>query len=137
MAGGVDQTMANAILTALSPNSGTKTIGSVTITGPIKMLLMTANGSDTAAGTQLGASGGYATGGTAVGMGVGAAGSVPSNAPVSWTAMPSSSLTGMEQWDSSGTSLRTFWAPWTAGTIAVALGNTFTVASASLTDALA
>jgi hypothetical protein len=43
----------------------------------------------------------------------------------------------MEQWDSSGTPLRTFWAPWTAGTIAVALGNTFTVAAASLTDALA
>ena len=138
MAGGIDQTMATAILAALSKNSSTATVGTVTITGPINMRLMTANGSDSATGTELGTSGGYTAGGAAVGMGTASAGSVASNANVSWTAMPSCTLTGMEQWDSSGTPLRTFWGPWASGSIVVGAGNTFTVASGTgLIDTLA
>lgn len=136
-AGGLDQTMATAILAALSPNSGTKTVGAVTITGPQKLRLMTANGSDTAAGTELATSGGYTAGGSALSLAAAAAGSVSTNAAVSWTNMPSTTLTGMEQWDSSGTPLRLFWAPWSSGNIVVAAGNTFTVASGNLTDSLA
>ena len=52
MAGGIDQTMATAILAALAKNSSTATLGTVTITGPINMRLMTANGSDSSAGTE-------------------------------------------------------------------------------------
>ena len=134
MAGGIDQTLATSFLTNLSPNSGTGT--TVTITGPIKMRLMTANGSDSAAGTEQTTSGGYTAGGSAVGMGTAASASISSNAAVSWTSMPSTTLTGMEQWTSDGTPKRTFWAPWTSGSIVVASGNTFTVASGSLTDTL-
>jgi hypothetical protein len=137
MAGGLDQTLATAILAAWGINTGTATLGSKTITGPIKMRLMTANGSDSAAGTELGTSGGYTAGGSAVGMGTASAGSQSSNAAVTWTSMPSTTLTGMEEWDSSGTPQRGFWGPWTGGSIVVASGNTFTVASGSLTNTLA
>ena len=137
MAGGIDQTRATEILAAYGINSSTAVVGVKTITGPIKMRLFTTNGSDATTGTELGTSGGYTAGGAAVGMGTAASGSIASNAAVSWTSMPSCTLTGMEEWDSSGTPLRLFWAPWTAGSIVVASGNTFTVASASLTNSLA
>lgn len=137
MAGGIDQTLANAILDALGPNSGTTTVGAKTITAPVKMRLMTANGSDTSAGTQLSASGGYTSGGSALAFAAAASGSKATNADVSWTNMPAATLTGMEEWDTSGTPQRIFWAPWSAGNISVASGNTFTVASGSLTNSLA
>lgn len=136
MAGGIDVTMATAVLAALNPTSGTTTVGTKTITFPMHMRLMTANGSDASAGTELGTSGGYTAGGASVGMAAASAGSVSSNAAVSWTSMPSTTLTGMEQWDTSGSPQRTFWAPWSSGSIVVGSGNTFTVASASLTDTL-
>lgn len=136
-AGGIDQTMATGVLAALSPNSGTKTIGTITVTGPIKERIMTANGSDTAAGTELATSGGYTAGGTSVSMGTAASGSVTSNGAASWTNMPATTSTGQEQWDSSASPLRTFWSPWSGGNISIASGNTFTVPSGSLTDTLA
>lgn len=140
MAGGIDQGLADAILTAAATNSGTATLGSTTITGPIKVRLMTANGSDSAAGTELATSGGYTAGGSAVTMGSAASGSVSSTAAVSWTNMPTCTLTGMEEWDSSATAVRLFWAPWTiggsTGSIAVASGNTFTIAAGNLTNSL-
>ena len=137
MAGGIDQTRATHILAALGINTGTATVGVDTITGPIHMRLFTVNGTDAATGTELATSGGYTAGGASVGMGTAASASIASNAAVSWTSMPSTTLTGMEEWDSSATPLRLFWAPWTAGTIVVASGNTFTVASGSLTNSLA
>jgi hypothetical protein len=137
-AGGIDQTRANHILDALGPNSGTKTIGVDTITGPINGRFMTANGSDSSAGTELTTGSGYTAGtGVALAFAAAASGSKATNAAASITNMPSCTLTGMEQWDSSGTPLRTFWGPWSGGNIVVASGNTFTISSAGLTDALA
>jgi hypothetical protein len=135
-AGGIDQTRANHALDAYGPNSGTKTVGVDTITGPINMRLMTANGSDSSAGTELGTSGGYTAGGSALAFAAASSGSKATNAAVSWTNMPSTTLTGMEEWDTSGTPLRIFWGPWTGGNIVVGSGNTFTVASGSLTNSL-
>ena len=138
MAGGIDQTMATAILAALGPNSGTKTIGTVTITGPVKARLMTVNGTDSSAGTELATSGGYTAGGSALSMGTAATGSITnSGGATSWTNMPATTLTGMEEWDSSATPLREFWAPWSGGNISVASGNTFTISSSGLTNSLA
>jgi len=137
MAGGIDQTRATVILQALAINSATATVGTNTITGPIHMRLFTANGTDAATGTELATSGGYTAGGSALSFAAAATGSVATNAAVSWTNMPSTTLTGMEEWDTSATPLRLFWAPWTAGSIVVASGNTFTVASGSLTNSLA
>ena len=137
MAGGIDQTMADAILDALGPNSGTTTVGTKTITGPIHMRLMTANGSDTTAGTELATSGGYTAGGSALAFASAATGSKATNAAVSWTNMPAATLTGLEEWDPSATAQRIFWGPWSGGNISVASGNTFTVASGSLSNSLA
>lgn len=136
-AGGMDQTLATAILAALAINSGTATVGTKTITGPMHMRLFTVNGTDSATGTELTTSGGYTAGGSALSFAAASAGAVSTNAGVSWTSMPSTTLTGEEQWDTSATPIRQFWAPWTAGSIVVASGNTFTVASASLTNSLA
>lgn len=136
-AGGIDQTRATEILAAYGINSSTATVGSKTITGPFHMRLMTANGSDTAAGTELGTSGGYTAGGQSISFGSAASGSIASNGANSWTSMPSTTLTGMEEWDTSATPLRTFWGPWASGSIVVGSGNTFTVASGSLTNTLA
>jgi hypothetical protein len=208
--------MATAILAAMNKNSSTATLGTLTITGPINMRLMTANGSDSSLGTAQGATtvasgsnggeisqiaswggtyggsgvlcvasgaifpttgtvsvaasgstnalvsytgvsgntltgcayvsgsatGTVATGGAVVlcgtvSMGTAGSGSIASNGAVSWTGMPSCTLTGMEQWESSGTPQRTFWAPWASGSIVVASANTFTCASGALTDGLA
>lgn len=136
-AGGIDQTLATAILAALAINSSTATVGAKTITGPMHMRLFTTNGSDASTGTEQGTSGGYTAGGAALAFATASAGAVSTNASVSWTSMPSCTLTGEEQWDTSATPIRQFWAPWTSGSIVVASGNTFTVASGSLTNSLA
>lgn len=136
MAGGIDQALANSLLDALCPNTGAGSFP--TVTGPIKMRLMTANGSDSAAGTELGTSGGYTAGGSSItSWSSAASGSKATSAAVSWTNMPATTLTGMEEWTSDGTPKRTFWGPWSGGNISVASGNTFTVASAGLTNSLA
>lgn len=136
MAGGIDQTLATSILANLSSNSGAGT--TVTFTGPVKLRVMTANGSDTAAGTEQATSAGYTAGGAALSMGTAASGSVTnSGGATSWTNFPSCTTTGMEQWSSDGTPKRSFWAPWSGGNITIAAGNTFTVSSSALTDTLA
>lgn len=136
-AGGIDQTLATATLAALAINSSTATIGTRTVTGPQHLRLMTANGSDSSAGTELGTSGGYTAGGSSISFGAASAGSVTnSGGATSWTNMPSTTLTGCEEWDTSGTPLRNFWAPWSSGSIVVASGNTFTVSSSALTNTL-
>ncbi len=88
---------------------------------------MTANGSDTAAGTELGTSGGYTAGGLAMTLTTPSGATFNNSVAVSWSSMPSSTLTGCEQWDSSVTPLRSFWGPWSGGNITVGAGNTFTV----------
>lgn len=137
MAGGMDQVRATAILAAFGINASTATVGTMTITGPQKIRLMTANGSDSANGTEQGTSGGYTAGGQSITMGTAATGSISNTGADTWTSMPSCTLTGMEQWDSSGTPLRLFWAPWASGNIVVASGNTFTIAIAGYTPSLA
>lgn len=134
MAGGIDQAFATSLLVGCSPNSGTGTFP--TVTGPIKVKLMTANGSDTAAGTELATSGGYTAGGLGETLGTPSAGSVTTTAAASWTNMPATTLTGVEEVSSDGTPKRMFWGPFSSGNIAVASGNTFTIASGSLSNAI-
>lgn len=128
MAGGIDQARATAILAAYSINSSTATVGTETITGPQLLRLMTANGTDTSNGTEQGTSGGYTAGGQSMTMGTASAGAVSNSAAVTWTSMPSTTLTGAEQWESTATKKRLFWAPWSGGNIVVGSGNTFQVA---------
>lgn len=127
---GLDQTTANLVLGLL--NAGT----AVTITTPIKVRLMTANATvDSGFGTELGTSGGYTAGGSAVTFAAAASGSQASNAAVTWTNMPAATIVGVEQWTSDGTPKRTFWGQLTANKTTNS-GDTLTIASGSLTDTL-
>jgi hypothetical protein len=130
MASGIDQTTANLVLAAL--NGGT----ALSITSPIKLKLMSANGSDTASGTELSTASGYTAGGKTVTFASASAGSQASNADVTWTNMPAVTVVGVEQWDTAGTPKRTFWGALTANKTTNA-GDTLAVLSGTLIDSLA
>lgn len=103
----------------------------------IKCRLMTANGSATAAGTELATSGGYTsgTGAPTVTFASAAAGSASSNTAVTVTNMPATTIVGVELWDNGGTPARKWWGALTASKTTNS-GDTFSIASGSLTAAL-
>lgn len=103
---------------------------------PLKLRLMTANGSDSSAGTELGTSGGYTAGGSNVVFAAAASGQVASNADVSWTNMPAATIVGVEVWDSAGSPVRLAYGALGANKTTNS-GDTFTVASGALTISLA
>jgi hypothetical protein len=73
---GIDQTTANKVLDALTPaaTSGTTTVGSLTITAPIKCRFCSSmTTTDSGASTEWPTSGGYVAGGVSVGTGWAAA----------------------------------------------------------------
>jgi hypothetical protein len=106
-------------------------------TTPLKLRLMTANGSDAAAGTELGTSGGYTAGGATVVFGTAAsAGSIATTADVTWTNMPATTIVGVEVWDTAGTPLRLAYGPLSASKTTNS-GDTFTVTTGNLTITLA
>lgn len=111
----------------------------VASTAPIRVRYMTANGSSTAAGTELATSAGYASGTGAPTVTFAAAstttGQAVSNSAVSTTNMPATTVVGVELWDSAGSPARKWWGPLTASKTTV-LGDTFTIASSSLTATL-
>lgn len=138
---GIDQTMAHAILTALSPVSGTATIGTVTVTFPIRCRFdSTMTTTDTGSSTEWSTSGGYTSGTGAPSVGANwataASGQRATNAAVSVTNAPAQTWAGNELWDSSGTPLRTFWGVITGGSKTVNSGDTCTIASGSLIQQL-
>jgi len=129
--------MVDALLNALHPSSGTATVGTKTITAPIKVRLMTANGSDTAAGTELGSGGSYVA---ATGINIdtnwaaSSAKSKATNATVSQTNMPSATVVGVELWDSSGTPQRIDWGSMTSKT--TTSGDTLSFTSGAISVAI-
>jgi len=106
-------------------------------TTPLKCRLMTAIGSATAAGTELGSGGSYVagTGLTPATMAAAAAGSAASSVALTQTNMPAATITAIELWDSAGTPLRKWYGALTANKTTNA-GDTFTIAAGSLTAAL-
>jgi len=130
--------IANAVLDALHPSSGTTTVGTKTITAPMVIRLMTANGTATSTGTELGTGGGY-TAVTGISMGTNwaaaASASKATNATISQTNMPAATIVGIEIWDSSGTKQRIDWGSITSKT--TASGDTLSFASAAITVAVA
>ena len=127
----------NALLDALHPSTGTATVGTKTITAPIKVRLMTANGSDTAAGTELTSGGDYVAGtGISIGSNWSAAASKSksTNATVSQANMPACTIVGVELWDSSGTPQRIDWGSMTSKTLQA--GDTLSFTSGAITVAI-
>ena len=104
--------------------------GAQSITTPIKLALLTANGSDAAAGTEV-------TGGSysrqTITFTAGSAGNPVSNSgAISIAGMPACTVVGWELWDSSATPKRIWHDAWTASQT-YAAGNTATVAVGALT----
>lgn len=108
-----------------------------TVTTPIKARLMTANGSDSSNGTELGTSGGYTAGGQTITFGTAASGGTIANtAACTWTNMPAATIVGLELWSSDGTPKR-LWYGALSSSKTVASGDTFEFAIGDVTCTLA
>jgi len=106
-------------------------------TTTVKARLMTTNGSDTAAGTEQTTSQGYTVGGATITFGSAASGGQISNtAAVTWTNMPTCSITGMEIWDTAGTPLRLWRGALAGGTKSVTSGDSFEFAIGAIVCAI-
>jgi len=106
---------------------------------PINLRLMTANGSNTSAGTEVTNSGGstYAAQDTTTvnKWASASAGSKATNGAITFTNMPAVTTTGIELWDSTGTPLRTWWGDLTVHKT-TGLGDTLTFPSGSIVATL-
>jgi hypothetical protein len=143
MANMTDQNRTNWILQAFFTASTTATFtpgtgggSALVITPPYKLRLMSAQGSNTANGTELTTTGGYTAGGASLGATFCAApsGGTQSNSNlVSWSATGTwATVNAIEIWDSAGTPLR-----WLQGSITaitgVVNGDTVSFAVGSIT----
>lgn len=128
----LDQTRANQLLEAIH---ATTTL--VASTAPIRLRLMTAAGSATANGTELATGGGYTQGAGApsTAWAAAASGSQATNAAVTITNMPATTITAVETWDSNATPKRQELGNLTASKT-TASGDTLTFASGAITSAL-
>lgn len=102
---------------------------------PLKVRLMTTNGSDAAAGTELTGSG-YTAGGIAAAFGAAAGGVSANTGALSFGVLDASNaktITGFEVWDSAGTPVRWWWAPLTGGDKVVNAGDQAEFAAGALT----
>lgn len=93
-------------------------------TSPLKLRLMTANGSATAAGTEV-TGGSYAS--QTITMGAASAGVASNSNAITYAAMPACTVVGVEIWDTAGTPLRLWWGAVTTSQT-YAAGNNATVA---------
>jgi hypothetical protein len=119
--------------TAFTITPGTGGGSAFTVTPPFKLRLMTAQGSGTANGTELSATG-YTAGGATMGataFGAPAAGVATNSNAISWTAGAAwSAVLAIEVWDTAGTPLRFLQGSITSVTLGN--GNTLTFAAASI-----
>jgi hypothetical protein len=118
---------ANAILEASSGKTAY-----TNPTTPVKVALVTATGTASAAGTE-------ATGGSyarqTVTFAAASAGSIASNVALTYTNMPAATITGIDEYDSAGTPIRRWFGALSASKTTNS-GDTFTIASGSYTKTL-
>jgi hypothetical protein len=102
-------------------------------TGPLMVRLMTANGSDSAAGTEVVNAGGsaYTPQSVAFSAAVGN-GNAANSADIVFTNMPAATIVGVEIWDSAGTPFRWWWGAATAPKT-TNLGDTLRILAGALT----
>ena len=105
MADALSNTAENRALDWLMGNSTTAP------TTPLKIALVTANGDDTTAGTEV-TGGSYARQTLTVGAASG--GATSNSADLSFTGMPACTVVGVEVWDSAGTPVRLWYGALTA-----------------------
>jgi len=103
------------------------------VTGPIKLALVTANGDDATAGTEV-TGGSYAR--QTIAFDAAASGSISNNASISFTGMPAVTVVGIEIYDSAGTPKRLAYGALTTSRVVTA-GDTVQFASSAITLSLA
>jgi hypothetical protein len=134
----IDQTQANKLLDA--------SLGTTALTAfvaPAFVRLVTTASTSTTNGTELTGGSGYVTGGTTLsgnGFASSSAGATtgPITSALSWTNGSGGawSIVGMEIWDSAATKLRWWFGLFTGQPISVAIGNTFQLATNSISVGL-
>jgi len=139
----IDQAMVSKILNALTPTGAAGIPGTmITALGGAAMKLRLASGtsSASAAGTEITGTG-YTAGGSAftaasTASSAGSSVTCPATTAISWTNSSGGawSIQSLDITDSAG--LRVWFGQWNGAPVAVANGNTFTVAVAAITIAL-
>lgn len=122
MADNLTDTAENRTLDWLTQNSPTAP------TGALKVRLMTANGSDSAAGTEV-TGGSYAS--QTVTFGAASGGATSNSGALTYTGMPACTVVGVEIWDSAGTPIR-WWHGALAASKTINAGDTFTIPAGDL-----
>jgi hypothetical protein len=102
-------------------------------TTPLKARLMTANGSASAAGTEV-TGGSYAS--QSVTMTAASSGASANNANVVFTLMPAVTVVGVEIWDSAVTPVRLWWGPLSVNKV-MNLNDTFQFDTGNLSVSIA
>jgi hypothetical protein len=120
-------TEANALLGASSGQAAY-----VAPTAPIRVALVTATGSATAAGTEV-TGGSYAR--QTITFAAPAGGAISSNVALTYTNMPACTVTGVDEFDSATTPVRR-WFGNLSSSKTVNAGDTFSIASGSYTKTL-
>ncbi|WP_405747809.1 hypothetical protein [Streptomyces canus] len=101
-------------------------------TTPLKVALVTANGSDTAAGTEV-TGGSYAR--QSLSVAAASAGATSNSADLVFAGMPAATVVGVEVWDSAGAPVR-LWYGALAASRTVAAGDELRITAGSLTLSL-
>ena len=104
-----------------------------TVTGPIKLALVTANGNDASAGTEV-TGGSYAR--QTITFTTASGGEIENNAAISFTGMPAVTVVGIEFYDSAGSPKRLAYGALTTSRTVTA-GDTVQFASSAITLSLA
>lgn len=129
--------MANNVIQVEANNMLAASVGKAAYsapTGNVNLALMSANGSSTAAGTEI-SGGSYARLSTSGSWAAASAGSIATNAALTFTNMPGVTVTGIELWDSAGTPVRKWWGDLTVHKT-TGVGDTLTFPSGSIVATL-
>jgi len=126
VADNLPDTIENQLLDALVGTS------SYSVTTPIKLALVTANGSDSAAGTEV-TGGSYAR--ETISFTSASSGSIENDSAISFTDMPSCTVVGIEIYDSAGSAKRLAYGALTASRT-ITSGDTVQFASGAITLSL-
>lgn len=122
MADNISNTAENRILDWINALSATAP------TAPLKVALVTANGDDATAGTEV-TGGSYAR--KTLTVGAASAGATTNSADLLWTGMPAATIVGWEIWDSAGTPVRLWYGPLDANKT-LASGDEYRISASGL-----
>ncbi len=100
-------------------------------TTPLKVRLMTANGSDSSAGTEVANAGGATYAPQNITLATAASGATSNSSTLSFANMPAVTVVGVEIWDSAGSPVRLWHGP-LAASKTVNLGDTFEIPAGDL-----